>query len=111
MANGYEYQFWHAGYEAGLAGKGLSDCPWGGKHGDLWKSGLRNYLETSDSREESMRIDVRMRKGETLTQAFERYSKMQAARWGRIGGSAAGPNKSAAAKLREQRKREMRGNN
>ena len=33
------------GYEAGKAGRGLSDCPYTDGDGVRWKTGLRRYLD------------------------------------------------------------------
>jgi hypothetical protein len=43
--NQRDYRLYLDGREAAAAGKGLSDSPHGGTDGDLWRRGVRSWLD------------------------------------------------------------------
>jgi hypothetical protein len=48
--HGRRYYYYAVGFNAGAAGKGISDCPRNlhGSDRDAWRDGLWSWLETND---------------------------------------------------------------
>jgi len=43
--NRRDYTIYMLGYQAAAGGAGLSDSPHGGRDGDLWRGGVRSWLD------------------------------------------------------------------
>jgi hypothetical protein len=46
--NARDYRLHLDGREAAARGSGLSDSPYGGRDGDLWRGGIRSWLDEND---------------------------------------------------------------
>lgn len=54
-----DYRLYLEGYQAAAHGSGLSDSPYGGKDGDLWRRGVRSWLdEQGDNLGCTIRLDL-----------------------------------------------------
>ena len=47
--NQRDYRIYQAGREAAAGGAGLSDDPYGGRDGALWRRGVRDWLDEQET--------------------------------------------------------------